>query len=144
MKTKIIFFFSVLLISQFMCAQNTEIIATDSINVQDDEPFTFMIVEEKPLFEGGDSALMQFIANNVVYPEEAVKNGIQGRVYVKFVINKKGEVTKAKIARSVHSLLDEEALRVVNLIPDWTPGKQKKRPVDVAFIVPLNFDLQDE
>jgi periplasmic protein TonB len=105
------------------------------------EPIDFAVVEDKPLFPGGDAALMSFIANNTKYPEIAKENGIQGRVFVQFIIDEKGKVTNVKIARGVDPYLDQEALRVVKLIPDWKPGKQRGKAVPVNFIVPINFRL---
>ena len=102
----------------------------------------FMVVEEMPEYPGGVPALRQFLANSVKYPEEAIKKGIQGKVYVTFVVNKDGSVSNAKIARSVDPLLDAEALRVVSTLPKWKPGKQKGQEVAVQYTVPINFALQ--
>jgi TonB family protein len=102
----------------------------------------FFIVEEMPEFPGGESELRKFIANNIKYPEVAQQNGIQGRVYVTFVVDKNGEVANARIARGVDPELDREALRVVNSLPQWTPGKQRGKEVNVSYTVPINFALQ--
>ena len=102
----------------------------------------FMIVEEMPEFPGGNAALMKYLANAVKFPVIAQENGIQGRVYVQFVISAKGEVTNAVILRGVDSSLDKEALRVVQNMPKWKPGKQRNRPVRVSYTVPINFVLQ--
>jgi TonB family protein len=102
----------------------------------------FFVVEEMPEFPGGEMALRQFIANNVKYPDDAMKNGIQGKVYVTFVVSKVGSVAGAKIARGVSPSLDAEALRVVNSLPKWEPGKQKGQTVNVSYTIPINFVLQ--
>ena len=102
----------------------------------------FFIVEEMPEFPGGEMALRQFIANSVQYPIDAQKNGIQGKVYVTFVVSKDGSIADTKIARGVNPLLDAEALRVVNALPKWMPGKQKGKAVNVSYTVPINFVLQ--
>ena len=102
----------------------------------------FFIVEEMPDFPGGDTALRQFIANSVDYPKIAVEKGIQGKVYVTFVVTKDGSVANATIARGVDPSLDKEALRVVNSLPKWKPGKQRGKPVNVSYTVPINFQLQ--
>lgn len=102
----------------------------------------FFIVEEMPEFPGGESELRKFIANNIKYPEVAQQNGIQGRVYVTFVVDKNGEVANARIARGVDQELDREALRVVNSLPQWIPGKQRGKEVNVSYTVPINFALQ--
>ena len=102
----------------------------------------FFIVEDMPEFPGGELALRKFIANNISYPEVAQEKGIQGRVYVTFIVGKEGQVANAKIARGVDPSLDMEALRVVNSLPAWIPGKQRGKPVNVSYTVPINFALQ--
>lgn len=107
-----------------------------------DEGEIFMIVEEMPEFPGGTEALQRYLAQSVRYPVIAQENGIQGRVYIQFVINQNGEVTNATILRGVDPSLDREALRVVEAMPKWKPGKQRNRPVRVSYTVPINFVLQ--
>ncbi|WP_347840967.1 M56 family metallopeptidase [uncultured Draconibacterium sp.] len=107
---------------------------------QDDQ--VFFIVEEMPEFPGGDLALRKYIANSIEYPAEAVENGIQGKVYVSFVVTKDGGIANTKIARGVNPLLDYEAMRVVNGLPKWKPGYQRQKPVNVSYTVPINFVLQ--
>lgn len=102
----------------------------------------FIIVEDMPEFPGGELALRKWIADNVKYPVIAAENGIQGKVYVTFVVDKDGSVTNARIARGVDPSLDQEALRVVNKLPKWKPGKQRGKPVRVSYTVPINFQLQ--
>ncbi len=102
----------------------------------------FMIVEEMPEFPGGQEALQRYLASSVRYPVIAQENGIQGRVYIQFVINQTGEVTNATILRGVDPSLDREALRVVQAMPKWKPGKQRNRAVRVSYTVPINFVLQ--
>lgn len=107
-----------------------------------DEGEVFMIVEEMPEFPGGTEALQKYLAQSVRFPVIAQENGIQGRVYIQFVINQNGEVTNATILRGVDPSLDREALRVVEAMPKWKPGKQRNRPVRVSYTVPINFVLQ--
>src|SRR5690554_5510293 len=102
----------------------------------------FMIVEEMPEFPGGPAALQKYLSSSVKYPVIAQENGIQGRVYIQFVISSKGEVTNAVVLRGVDPSLDKEALRVVENMPKWKPGKQRNRPVRVSYTVPINFVLQ--
>lgn len=102
----------------------------------------FFIVEEMPDFPGGQLALRNFIAQTIKYPVTAQENGIQGKVFVNFVVGKDGSVKNAKIFRSVDPSLDKEALRVVNGLPKWKPGKQKGKEVAVSYTVPINFVLQ--
>ncbi|HOO83894.1 MAG TPA: M56 family metallopeptidase [Prolixibacteraceae bacterium] len=102
----------------------------------------FIIVEEMPEYEGGEAALRQFLADNIKYPEAASENGIQGRVYIQFVVEKDGTCGRAKVVRGVDPSLDAEALRVVNTMPKWQPGKQRGQNVAVAYTIPVNFQLQ--
>jgi TonB family protein len=102
----------------------------------------FFIVEEMPEFPGGEMELRKHIANNIEYPEVAKKNGIKGKVYVTFVVGKDGLVKDAKIARGVDPSLDGEALRVVNNLPKWKPGKQRGEAVNVSYTIPINFALE--
>ncbi len=102
----------------------------------------FYIVEEPAEFPGGDKALHRYINNSVKYPVIAQENGIQGKVYVKFVVNEQGTVSNAEILRGVDASLDKEALRVINSLPRFNPGKQRGRPVKVYYNALINFQLQ--
>jgi len=117
-------------------------IVTQTEKEEEDEAQVFFIVEEMPEFPGGELALRKFIAQSIKYPVIAQENGIQGKVYVNFVVDRDGTVTNAKIARGVDPSLDKEALRVVNSLPKWKPGKQRGKPVKVSYTVPINFVLQ--
>jgi TonB family protein len=110
-----------------------------SANVEDD---VFFIVEQMPEYPGGDIALRKFIAQNVKYPDAAKTKGIQGKVFVNFVVEKDGRVGAMKIARGVDPVLDAEALRVVGSLPKWTPGMQKGKAVRVSYTMPIKFLLQ--
>ena len=99
----------------------------------------FDVVEEMPQYPGGPQALFEFLSNNVKYPEEAEKAGIQGRVIATFVVEKDGSVSNAKVVKSVDPLLDAEALRVISAMPKWKPGKQNGQVVRVKYTVPLSF-----
>ncbi len=99
----------------------------------------FDVVEEMPQYPGGAEALLEFLNNNVQYPEEAEKAGIQGRVIATFVVEKDGSVSNAKVVKSVDPLLDAEALRVISAMPKWKPGKQNGKVVRVKYTVPLSF-----
>lgn len=102
----------------------------------------FTIVEEMPEFEGGETALLKYISNAVKYPVIAQENGIQGRVICTFVVNKDGKVVDAQVVRGVDPSLDKEALRVINSMPPWKPGKQRGKPVRVKYTLPVTFRLQ--
>lgn len=109
---------------------------------EEEEAQVFFIVEEMPEFPGGELALRKFLADAIKYPVIAQENGIQGKVYVTFVVSKDGSIYNAVVARGVDPALDKEALRVVNLQPKWKPGKQRGKPVNVSYTVPINFVLQ--
>jgi periplasmic protein TonB len=103
----------------------------------------FFIVEDMPDFQGkGQDGFRQYIAENLRYPQIAAENGIQGRVFVQFVVNADGKVSDATVVRGVDPSLDREAIRVVMSSPPWTPGRQRGAPVRVAFTFPINFVLQ--
>ncbi len=106
------------------------------------EEQVFVVVEEMPEFPGGELALRKYIAKAIVYPTIAQENGIQGKVFVNFVVNKDGSVSNAKIARGVDPSVDAEALRVVSTLPKWKPGKQRGVPVRVSYTVPISFKLE--
>ena len=101
----------------------------------------FQIVEEMPEFTGGMVACMKYLSANINYPEEAIKNGIQGRVIVQFVVEKDGSITDPKVAKGVDPLLDKEALRVVSTMPNWKPGKQRGEAVRVKYTLPVSFKM---
>src|SRR4030042_6722954 len=103
---------------------------------------TFILVEEMPSFQGkSGEGFREYLANNIIYPEEAKKNSLTGKVYVQFTVNSKGEVVDVKVVRGVAPSLDKEAVRVVTSSPLWEPGKQKGKPVDVQFTFPIDFKL---
>lgn len=118
------------------------IVAAKEEKEEAEEAQVFFIVEEMPEFPGGEAALRAFIAKSINYPVIAQENGIQGKVYVTFVVDKDGGISEAKIARGVDPSLDKEALRVVNQLPKWKPGKQRGKPVRVSYTVPISFVLQ--
>lgn len=107
-----------------------------------EEP-VFQVVEEQPEYPGGVSALMEFLAKSIKYPEDAEKEGIQGRVIVQFVIDKDGSVMAPKVVRSVHPSIDAEAMRVVSSMPKWKPGVQRGQAVKVRYTLPLSFRTND-
>ena len=101
----------------------------------------FDVVEVMPQFPGGQIAMLQYLMKNIKYPEQAMKEGIQGRVAVRFIVEKDGSISDVKPVLSVHPLLNKEAVRVVESMPKWTPGKQNGKPVRVRFNVPVMFKL---
>lgn len=102
----------------------------------------FTIVETMPEFPGGEAALRKFLADNIRYPTLAQENGIQGKVVIEFIIGKDGGVYDIQVSRSVEESLDKEALRVVNLMPKWIPGKKNGKTVKVKYFLPIMFRFQ--
>jgi TonB family protein len=107
---------------------------------QDEEP-VYTVVEVMPKFKGGNKALYTYLGNNIKYPDVAKKEGIEGTVYVTYVVEKDGSVSHVKILRGVHESLDKEAIRVVKEMPEWEPGKQKGKPVRVQYSLPIKYTL---
>ena len=113
-------------------------VSQDQVVNQDE---VFMVVENPPKYPGGIQELMKFLGKNIKYPAEAAKANIQGRVIVEFVVMKDGSVANLAVKRSVHPLLDAEALRVLATMPKWKPGTQKGKAVNVKFTIPVSFGL---
>lgn len=102
----------------------------------------FTIVEEMPEFPGGMQKLADYLGKNIKYPQMARESGIQGRVFVNFVVEPDGSVSNVNVMRSLGGGCDEEAMRVVKAMPKWKPGKQRGKAVRVSYILPVNFKLQ--
>ena len=115
------------------------VLQEEEAEVQEQE--IFQVVENAPAFPGGDLARMKFLQDNIRYPAMARESGIQGTVYVTFVVERNGSVTDVKILRGIGGGCDEEALRVIKNMPKWEPGKQRGKPVRVQFNMPLKFTL---
>jgi TonB family protein len=105
---------------------------------------TFVVVEQMPEYPGGSAPLLEFIKNNLRYPEAARAEKIEGRVIVRFVVNTSGKVEDLSVIKGVHPLLDAEALRVVSLLTGWLPGAQGGKPVNVWYMVPVSFSLNPD
>ena len=122
---------------------NGAVYTHETTTTKQEEDEVFQVVEEQPMFPGGMNELMNYLRKDMKYPKEAQEKGIQGRVIVQFVVNKDGSICDAEVVKPVNPLLDAEALRAVNAMPKWTPGKQKGEPVRVRFTLPLSFHLAD-
>ncbi|HOF98872.1 MAG TPA: energy transducer TonB [Paludibacteraceae bacterium] len=109
---------------------------------EEDEQVIFQVVETMPQFPGGEQALFKFLNENIKYPVIAQENGIQGRVICQFVVNTDGSIVDIQVVRGVDPSLDKEAVRVIQSMPKWIPGKQRGKPVRVRFTLPINFKLQ--
>ena len=127
--------------------QDVEVASAPLVKVpvdEEEEEIVFLVVETMPEFPGGQQEMMKFIATNIQYPAIAIENGIQGRVICQFVVEKDGMVTDIQVVRSSgDASLDKEAIRVINSMPKWKPGKQRGKPVRVKYTIPINFRLQD-
>lgn len=106
-----------------------------------DNPLNFRVVEQLPEFPGGMSAFVKWLTDNLKYPPVAQKNNIQGQVVVSFIINRDGTIADIKIAKSVHYLLDREALRVTHMMPKWKPGIANNKPCRTLFAIPIVFKI---
>lgn len=106
------------------------------------EEEVFVVVEEDPEFPGGMDALYQYLASNIRYPKQAKEEGIQGRVFVNFVIEKDGSVSNVKVLRDIGGGCAEEAMRVVQAMPKWKPGRQRGKRVRTQYTLPINFNLK--
>ena len=121
-----------------------DVIELVDIPDEDEEPEVeqiFDVVEENPEFIGGMAKLYEYLGKNIKYPEMAKENSIQGRVYVQFVVWKDGTIRDVNVVRGVHPTLDKEAVRVVKSMPKWTPGKQRGKPVNARFTLPIKFKI---
>lgn len=104
----------------------------------------YTMVEQMPKYLGGDNAMMEYIGSNLKYPESAAKENVEGRVVLRFVVAKSGEIKDITVLRSLDSRCDAEAMRVVSEMPKWTPGKQNGKEVDVYYTLPILYKLQKE
>jgi len=114
----------------------------EEVQEEEAEPEPFVVVEEMPMFPGGDAELLKYIAEHTNYPEVAKENNIQGRVIVRFCVTSKGGVSQVSVLKGVDPELDTEAVRVVNSLPAFKPGKQGGKPVPVWYMVPITFTLK--
>ena len=101
----------------------------------------YTVVEKQPSFPGGQDGYVKFLVENIKYPAEAMKKSVMGTVYISFVVEKDGSVTDVKVLRGIGSGCDEEAVRVVKMMPKWNPGEEKGKPVAVQYNLPIKFKL---
>ena len=115
---------------------------TSKSEMKPDENGVYQIVEEMPQYPGGEEAMMEYVAKNIVYPQEAQNKGISGRVFVSFIVEKDGSVSNVNVQRGIGGGCDEEAVRVISAMPKWKPGKQDGNPVRVSYMMPITYRLQ--
>jgi protein TonB len=124
-------------------ADLTELQQQQSQVVEEEVTEPYRYVEQNPEYPGGEMERTKFLQNNINYPHIARESGIQGVVYITFVVGKNGEITNVQIIRGIGGGCDEEAIRVIKLMPKWIPGRQNGKPVPVWFNFPLRFTLND-
>lgn len=129
--------FVLLALPAVLLSQHTDKIQQDTVK----EEMIYDMPEIMPEFPGGADALDEFLKNNIKYPQAAKEKGIQGKVYVQFVVEKDGSVTNVNVRRSAHPLLDAEAVRAVKLMPNWKPGTMRGKKVRVRYTLPVSFML---
>jgi len=131
--------------SQVALAQTSDSLRMDTIEKEEvvelESELFGCIQETMPSFRGGNQKLLEFLGSNLVYPQEAKEAGAEGKVFVEFYIEKDGTVCDAKVLRGIGYGCDEEALRVIGLMPKWYPGKQRGKAVRVRYTLPIKFEL---
>lgn len=151
MKNTILIF----LLSLFCISANAQSDSTESIEapqesnpkksaIKAEAPSVFTYVEQMPEYAGGESEMLRFIKENLKYPEEALEEGLEAKVYVKFVVDENGAINNVTSVRPAGSGFDEEAIRVVESMPEWKPGKQNGKAVKVHFQIPIRFSIPKE
>ena len=126
--------------SEFADFTETETVVVDEEVVEEQ---VFQVVEEQPEFVGGMEKLMEYLQDNINYPRISQENGSQGRSFIRFVVNSDGSIQDVEVVKSSGDIyLDKEAVRVVEAMPKWKPGRQSGKPVRVYFTLPVNFRLQ--
>ena len=109
-----------------------------------DETIIHDFAEVEPQFPGGEEAMMKYIQDNIKYPDAAIAQNLQGIVYVQFIVYSDGKHAATKVVRGAHQLLDDEAVRVINQMPDWTPGEVQGEKVNVRYTLPIHFKMADD
>jgi periplasmic protein TonB len=136
---KLLLFACLFFSASVLMAQNTKdsIAALQDISIWD-------VAENDPMFPGGEMAMLNFLVRNLKYPASAVDNGIQGKVFLRFVVEKDGSLTNIEVIRSLEKDCDNEAIRVVKLMPKWIPADHHGKKVRVRFVLPITFKLSEE
>lgn len=111
------------------------------INLNEDDEEILKVVEELPQYPGGMVEFMKWLTATLNYPDKALKQKIKGKVMVSFIVNKDGSISDIKLVKSVHKLLDDEALRVIKMMPDWKPGLEKGKPCRSMIAIPVVFEI---
>ena len=135
-----------LFVTQSSCAARKKAVIAPSVTkektMSSDQEEPFVVVEEMPMFPGGDSTLLAYISHNTKYPESSKTNKIQGKVIVRFCVTALGSIDRISVLSGVNPELDAEAVRVVGSLPAFKPGKQGGKAVSVWYMVPIEFSLE--
>ena len=129
---------------QVVDSNKPDSVVTWQVEPKEEPDDVFMVVENPPEFPGGTMALLDFLRTNVNYPAECKENKVEGRVFVSFIVEKDGSINSPKVILGADPALDAEALRVVNMMPNWNPGYQCGEAVRVQYTVPMNFRLPED
>jgi len=127
----------------YIAGQDTLDLNTNRMIAEDDIGPVFKGAEQQPVFPGGEEELVKFLGENIKYPVSAREQGIEGIVYVSFVVSKAGKIVNVKLLRGIIESCDDEAQRVIKMMPDWLPGKQNGVPVSVEYNLPISFQLKN-
>jgi protein TonB len=135
MNIRITIFLLLLFCVNIALAQKTDTVAVSGNEIISD----FKLLEIKPSFPGGNSRMYEYLGKTMTYPKSLAKEGIGGKVYVSFTIEKNGQVADVKVIKSAHPLIDEEVVRAIKKMPRWVPGIQGGRPVRVKYTLPVTM-----
>lgn len=124
----------------FLCTTTFLCFSQENTNSSGIVPYDEL--DTDPSFIGGETAMLKFLSDNLIYPETAKTNNIKGRVIVEFVVDKNGNISSPKVLRSPNKILDEEAIRVVSKMPKWKPGTKDGKSVSTKMVLPIKFELQ--
>lgn len=113
----------------------------EALKEEGDEDVIFTVVEQQAEFPGGLEAMVKFISKNMKYPAVARRMGVEGSVFVSFVIDREGKISDLQVIKGISAECDKEAIRVIQLMPPWNPGKQNGKPVRCRFVLPIKFKL---
>ena len=127
-----------LFLSAFLCTLSFGAFAQEEVKVEEE---VFVVVEEQAEFPGGLDSMYAYIQKNLVYPEKAKAEGIEGRVFVSFIIEKDGSISNILIKRAIGGGCEEAVVEMIKNMPKWNPGKQKGKPVRFQFTLPIKFEL---
>ncbi|KAF5038413.1 hypothetical protein DSECCO2_554540 [anaerobic digester metagenome] len=134
---------SAIIFAFLLCTIDVQAQTADSTKTESEDYVVFNLVEKQPEFPGGQNALLEYLGSNIHYPKKARKKNIQGIVVVSFIVEPNGKVTTVNVLRGIGGGCDEEAVRVVSSMPNWSPGYQRGKPVRVQYNLPIRFILHD-